>query len=322
MRSQTRERIRTQTLPRVAARVACAGVLGLSLVVGTAFPAIAYEVVEVRNGGVLAGTVTLDGPTPAPKGYNLVMYPDPEYCGRISNGNGWRLLYDFVVDQAGGLKDAVVILDGVEAGKAFEVSVPQVEARDCRFLPFMTVVRDGHAIEVMNMDPVMHDIQAYETSSHLGARVLFNSPLPMNFLHNRGDLHATHNHKPGKSMLGPIYLSKGRRTFFMQCGFHAYMESWALAIDNPYYSITDASGRFTITDVPPGTYRLVVWHPQVGTMREQMLTVEPGGRVTADLSLRAPTGHRTAHEVVDNPRFGLGALGRPIEILPLVERQQ
>jgi len=26
--------------------------------------------------------------------------------------------------------------------------------------------------------------------------------------------------------------------------------------------------------------------------------------------------------VVDNPRFGLGALGRPIEIIPLVEHQQ
>ena len=36
----------------------------------------------------------------------------------------------------------------------------------------------------MNMDPVMHDIQAYETS-HLGPRVLFNTPLPMNPHHKR-----------------------------------------------------------------------------------------------------------------------------------------
>jgi hypothetical protein len=27
-------------------------------------------------------------------------------------------------------------------------------------------------------------------------------------------------------------------------------------------------------------------------------------------------------EVIENPRFGPGALGRPIEIIPLVERQQ
>ncbi len=46
----------------------------------------AYDVVEVPNGGTIAGTVTLIGPAPLPKGFNLVTFPDPEYCGRISNG--------------------------------------------------------------------------------------------------------------------------------------------------------------------------------------------------------------------------------------------
>jgi hypothetical protein len=266
--------------------------------------------------------VTLEGPVPAPKGFNLLTFPDPQYCGRISDGNGWRLLHEFTVDAASRLRDVVVMLEGVETGKPFAVSVPHVEARDCRFLPFVTVVRDGHAIEVVNMDPVMHDIQAYETSTNLGARVLFNSPLPMNFQHKRGDLHAIHDHQPGKSLLGPIYLSKGRRTFLMQCGFHAYMESWALAIDNPYYAITDASGQFTLTGVPPGTYRLVAWHPQAGPMAAQMVTVEQNGTVTASLSLKAPVGRRTAHQVVENPRFGPGVLGYPLEIIPLVERQR
>ncbi|MBM4123962.1 MAG: carboxypeptidase regulatory-like domain-containing protein [Nitrospira sp.] len=284
-------------------------------------PGWAYEVTDVQAGGVVAGRVSLEGPVPAPKAYNLVIYPDPQYCGRISNGNGWRLLHDFAADGAGGLKDAVVMIEGIASGKAFDVSVPHVEARDCKFLPFVTVVRDGHAVEVVNMDPVMHDIQAYETSTHLGARVLFNAPLPMNRHHKRGDLHASHEHELGKSLLGPLYLSKGRRTFVMQCGFHPYMESWALAIDNPYYAITDVSGAFTIADVPPGTYRLVAWHPQAGLVSDRMVTVEPNGTVTAALSLKAPGRHRTAHEVVENPRFGPGVLGRPVEIVPIVERQ-
>ncbi|TAJ27294.1 MAG: carboxypeptidase regulatory-like domain-containing protein [Nitrospirae bacterium] len=293
--------------------------LGIVLIGGVS---AAYDVVEVTGGGVVTGRVSLEGPAPAPKGYNLVIYPDPQYCGRISNGNGWRLLHDFVVDGSGGLKDAVVMLEGVSAGKAFGVSVPHVEARDCKFLPFVTVVRDGHAVEVVNMDPVMHDIQAYETSTRLGARVLFNSPLPMNGHHKRGDLHASHEHELGTSLLGPIYLSKGRRTFVMQCGFHPYMESWALAIDNPYYAITDASGAFTIADIPSGTYRLVAWHPQAGLVSDQVVTVEPNGTVTTALSLKAPGKHRTAHEVVENPRFGPGSLGRSVEIVPIVERQR
>lgn len=302
---------------RAAGIAVCLAVI-LAVPVGSAR---AYEVVEVQHGGTITGQVTLDGPVPSPKGFNLVTFPDPEYCGRISDGKGWRLLRDFTVDQAGGLKDVVVMLEGVEAGKAFDLSVPRVEARDCRFQPFVTVVRDGHAVEVVNMDPVMHDVQAYEMSHRLGARVLFNSPLPMNPHHTRGDLHATHRHLPGQSMLERIHLSRDRRIFVMQCGFHAFMESWALAVTSPYYAVTDQSGSFTIDKVPPGTYRLVAWHPQTGPMQEQTVRVEPDGRIVLNLSLRPPLGHRTAHEVVDNPRFGPGALGRPVEIVPLVERQ-
>jgi hypothetical protein len=88
------------------------------------------------------------------------------------------------------------------------------------------------------MDPVMHDIQAYE-SSHLGARVLFNVPLPMNPQHprdlkDRSDVAMYHKHLPGEPMKQLVGMSKHRRAFVMQCGFHAYMESWGLAMDNPY----------------------------------------------------------------------------------------
>jgi hypothetical protein len=287
----------------------------------SASAALAYDVIDVEHGGTIEGTVSLEGAVPEPKGFNLITFPDPRYCGRISNGRGWRLLHDFVVGPNGGLKDAIVLLEGVEAGKPFEVSVPLIEARDCMFQPFMTIVRNGHAVEVVNMDPVMHDIQGYETSLEAGARVLFNTPLVMNHQHNRGDLHAIHNHAPGKSLVGPIYLNKGRRTFYMQCGFHAYMESWAMAVNNPYYALTDENGKFSLEQVPPGTYQLVVWHPQTGPGMSKMVTVKPDGKVTEALSLPAPKGNRSAYKVMDNPRFGPESLGRPIEIDPFVEHQ-
>ena len=41
-----------------------------------------------------------------------------------------------------------------------------------------------------------------------------------------------------------INLTKRRRIFVMQCGVHAYMESWGLAVENPYYTKTDGSGMF------------------------------------------------------------------------------
>lgn len=299
--------------------------IALALLVAATFLPIgaeAYEVIDVQQAGTIEGVVTLSGDLPEPKGFNLITFPDPVYCGRISNGRGWRLLYDFVVDSRRGLKDAIVLLEGVEFGKSFDLSVPLIEARDCKFEPFMTIVRNGHAVEVINMDPVMHDIQGYETSPEAGNRVLFNTPLIMNHQHRRGDLHAMHNHAPGKSLVGPVYLNKGRRTFYMQCGFHAYMESWAMAVNNPYYAVTDAQGKFVIDGIPPGTYQLVVWHPQTGPGTTKFVVVQPDGKLVEQLSLPAPKGSRTAYKVMDNPRFGLESLGYSIDIQPVVEIQQ
>jgi len=196
-----------------------------------------------------------------------------------------------------------------------------IEARDCMFQPFMTIVRNGHAVEVVNMDPVMHDIQGYETSIAAGARVLFNTPLVMNYQHRRGDIHAIHNHAPGKSLVGPVYLNKGRRTFYMQCGFHAYMESWAMAVNNPYYALSDGEGHFKIDNIPPGTYQLVVWHPQTGPGVTKTVTVKEDSTLVEELALPAPKGSRTAYQVMDNPRFGPNSLGYSVDIQPFVEQQ-
>lgn len=280
-----------------------------------------YAVKEIADGGTVEGTVTLSGAVPDPKAYNLVIFPDPEYCGRISNGNGWRLLRDFLVNEQGRVMNVVVLLEGVKEGKPFSLSVPRVEARDCRFSPFTTIVRSGHGIEVVNMDPVMHDIQAYETSTAMGTRVLFNSPLPFNQRHRRGDLHATHDHRPGTSLVRQFQLSKKRRTFVMQCGFHAYMQSWAIAVDNPYYVLTDENGRFSLEDVPPGTYDLRAWHPGIKQVMKNPVTIEPGGNLTIDFQLPSPGRRKTALTVRTPPRFTPAALGREFTIEPLLERQ-
>ncbi len=86
------------------------GVIILAIFVTGVVPAPAYDVIDVEQGGTIEGTVSLQGVVPEPKGFNLITFPDPQYCGRISNGTGWRLLHDFVVGPHGGLKDAIVLL--------------------------------------------------------------------------------------------------------------------------------------------------------------------------------------------------------------------
>ncbi|MCC8985005.1 MAG: carboxypeptidase regulatory-like domain-containing protein, partial [Nitrospira sp.] len=91
-------------------------VLGLAMVAGAAGlmsdPASAYEEVTVSDGGTLTGVVKLEGVVPKPKGYNLTTLPDPYYCGRISDGEGWRILQPFNVGPKGEFREVVVYLEG------------------------------------------------------------------------------------------------------------------------------------------------------------------------------------------------------------------
>ena len=39
------------------------------------------------------------------------------------------------------------------------------------------------------------------------------------------------------------------------------MRGYLLVAAHPYYTPVDERGRFTLKDVPAGTYELVAWHP-------------------------------------------------------------
>ncbi|RMH08709.1 MAG: carboxypeptidase regulatory-like domain-containing protein [Nitrospirae bacterium] len=294
---------------------------GLIVSLSLIFPAFgwAYEEIPVTDGGTLTGTVTLVGKVPKPKGYNLVTFPDPYYCGRISDGNGWRLLQPFKVGSHSEFQNVVVFIKNIRQGKKFDYTPPRIEALDCQFVPYITIVRNNNEVQVVNMDPVMHDIQAYETSE-LGARVLFNVPLPMSPHLRKTDLMAGKHvkNRAGKVMIQHVRMRKGRNVFVMQCGFHAYMESWGLAVDNPYFAKTDRAGHFTITDIPPGTYKVVAWHPLL--QQEYTVTIQPHATTTLNITFQAPKGRLYANEAQTNTRFGMELLGKS-KIIPTVKRQ-
>jgi hypothetical protein len=299
--------------------------LSLVAMISAAGAAQAYEEVAVRDGGTIAGTVTLTGKVPWPKGYNLTTLPDAIYCGRISDGQGWRLLQPFNVGPHNEFRQVVVHLESVDRGKPFqEFKAPRIEAIDCRFMPFVNLVRDEHDVVIVNMDPAMHDIQAYETSQ-LGPRVLFNVPLPISERYPKQAGLSAHFHKhfEGAPVTQTFKMTKGRQVFVMQCGFHAYMESWALVANHPYYVLTGNDGHFELTDVPPGTYKLKIWHPYVREEIEQTVTVQPKGRTEVTLKVTAPIGRLYANQMVENPytRYNITESVKS-QIVPTLEKQQ
>jgi hypothetical protein len=106
-------------------------------------PAWAYEEIAMTDGGSLSGILFLEGQVPGP-----ITLPDQVYCGRISDGQGWQLLQPF----NGQFREMVVYHENVEKGKSFlHEPAPHIEAKDCRFLPFTTVMREKSDVAVVNM---------------------------------------------------------------------------------------------------------------------------------------------------------------------------
>ena len=225
----------------------------------------AYESRVVTEGAVVRGTVTFKGPVPAPKEFELRRYPDQVFCGALSDGAGHRLLKEVNVGVGGGLKDVVVVVEGVQSGKPFAFTDAKIEANVCQFLPFVTVVSDKRELTVTNRDPVSHDIQGYAYDQS-GVDIVLHRP----------SLKAT-------GTTDTVNLVKGRKVFTMQCGMHPYMQNWGYAIDNPYYAVTDHDGTFAIRDLPAGTYRIKAWHPVLG-FQERDVTVQPNGTATLTFS--------------------------------------
>lgn len=66
------------------------------------------------------------------------------------------------------------------------------------------------------------------------------------------------------------------------CNVHAEMSGYIVAVDNPYFVLTDRKGEFIIENVPPGKYTLKTWHERFKPVTAEV-TVEPGQ--TAEVKL-------------------------------------
>ena len=60
------------------------------------------------------------------------------------------------------------------------------------------------------------------------------------------------------------FHSKRPGTVKVDCDAHGWMLGWMQVVDNPYYALTDADGKFSITQVPPGKYSLVAFQGYTG----------------------------------------------------------
>jgi Carboxypeptidase regulatory-like domain len=217
-------------------------------------PAFAYEEGSVTGGGSIDGQIIYKGPVQTRK---IIPNKDVEVCGGIRE----EPLIQIGPNQA--VENAVVYLTDVAKGKAWPASTSkpaELENLKCRFVPNVQVIRAGPLV-VINSDPVLHN-----THGHYGQRTAFNMALP-----NQGQRIPTELTRAG--------------TVHIDCDAHGWMEGWIYVVDNPYYAITGADGKFTITDVPPGTYNLVAIQELTGPL-QQSVTVAAGKPTNLTIELK------------------------------------
>lgn len=222
----------------------------------------AYEVVELREGGTVQGTVRFRGVPPAPK--KILITKDPGVCGA-----GERVIEEINVTEGGGLRNVVVYLDGIGQGKRWEDALRQaaLDQRGCRFLPYIAVVPKGKELAITNSDPVPHNIHTYEVIGR-ARRSLFNVAQPQ-----QGTIT-----KPISPRSAP--------TVKVECDLHNFMEGWIFVAETPYTTLVDEEGRFSLNGIPQGTYRLKAWHPTLGE-KEAEVVIQVGKTSAVSLEFAA-----------------------------------
>jgi hypothetical protein len=255
------------------------GIFGASVALG-------YEEAAVTDGGTIAGKVTLKGDVPEPRVFPLALYPFGPYCNKnklISDGKGNVRISEFNVSADGGMKDVVVAVEEVKQGKPFKPIVANLVARDCEFLPFVSIVQHSGTFIMKNEDPIIHNAQLYQSE--------------------KGNLLLTVPNPPNSTGTFPIHFEKHRKIYQMICGMHEFMQTWGYAVDNPYYALTDGEGKFTIDQLPPGKYEVVAWRPHFKPI-EREITVSPNKAVTLDFEFDAAAVKRPHYETQEKFRIG------------------
>ena len=56
----------------------------------------------------------------------------------------------------------------------------------------------------------------------------------------------------------------------LTCDVHKWMGAWIIVRDNPYFALTGEDGTFEITEIPPGSYTMVIWHESLERIEKKV----------------------------------------------------
>ncbi|HWR00984.1 MAG TPA: carboxypeptidase regulatory-like domain-containing protein [Chlorobaculum sp.] len=156
-------------------------------------------------------------------------------------------------------KDVVVYLKGVK-GPVTPKAGAVVDQKNLVFIPHVLAVPTGSSVEFKNNDKVNHNI--------------FSADVCKKF--NLG----TYNPGASKS----VVFDKACVVNLL-CNVHSEMSGYVVVVDSNYSAVTGADGKFSIGNVPAGTYEITAWSEKLKPQGKTTVTVADGGTATIALKL-------------------------------------
>lgn len=155
-------------------------------------------------------------------------------------------------EQTEDLGNAVIYLEPPTGQKASLSPANESMALQARqFAPRVRIIPTGSKVEFSNQDPFSHNVFSKATQGPFDTDVF-----------GRGKKKSTTVKAAG---VYPLY-----------CNVHPRMTAFLVTVNTPYFAQAGADGRFTIGNVPPGTYTLHVWHERAAA-QTATITVGAGG---------------------------------------------
>jgi hypothetical protein len=218
--------------------------------------------VKAAGEGKITGTVKLNGTAPHMRGID--MSKDP-YCVKANPTPAH--LETVVAGSGGGLENVVLYISaGLPASAESETptTVPVFDQKNCMYTPHVLALDVNQKFKVVTSDQTTHNIHPL--------------PNPMT-----GNIPWNQSQPPGAQ---PVEKSwKAPEVIPVQCNIHPWMHGWFVVVKGPY-ATTDASGSYTINNVPPGSYTVTAWQEDLGTQTAKV-TVAGGQSASADFTFKA-----------------------------------
>ena len=141
-----------------------------------------------------------------------------------------------------------------------------LDQRGCAFAPRVVATMAGARTRVKNSDPIVHSARGLQDQA-----TVFHVAIA------------------GKEQEVDITRRLSRPGIIRVVSDTApHMAAWMIVHDSPYLAVTDERGAFRIEDIPPGAYRITVWHEgfrRRGTDREGRPLYEAPHTITKEVTV-------------------------------------